>query len=453
MSGVKVLLWFDVEDYITPESDDALKLLLELLDAKKIRGTFKLVGEKARVLKERGRNDILEMLLKQDVGYHTDMHSQHPTVSEYLENWNFKEGSYCFEREESKGLNDVVEITGKTASCYGQPGASWAPQVFPVLRKWNIPTYLDDHFIMSVEGNPFWFGGILNLTRLQGIMRMDLVEGGLEEAKGKFDRLHDKFLREGSGFVSIYYHPCEFSTTAFWDSCNFAEGKNTPRSEWRTSPLRTKEEMAHYVAQLGRFIDYILSKENTSFITSSEIPGLEKSRQNPVEIDELIKIAGQVKNEIGYYVEGRRSLAASEIFSLFCKQLWNETLQPELYYGPEAEVETEYTGSVKVKEIKEAVKVAYPEVYGYPQLPDAFMVKGKKVNPVDMTCTLAEIIKKSLGDEDIVEVRKGYLKSQVYVNENDDWGVRWVIFSDEFKVPNIIRMTKLQSWTLKPALF
>jgi hypothetical protein len=39
-----VLFWFDVEDYITPESDDALKGLLEIFESHGAQATWKLVA-------------------------------------------------------------------------------------------------------------------------------------------------------------------------------------------------------------------------------------------------------------------------------------------------------------------------------------------------------------------------------------------------------------------------
>lgn len=59
MKNIKVMLWYDVEDFITPEADDALLALIDMMDSLGIRGSFKIVGEKIRVLKERGRTDIL----------------------------------------------------------------------------------------------------------------------------------------------------------------------------------------------------------------------------------------------------------------------------------------------------------------------------------------------------------------------------------------------------------
>src|SRR5437764_3290670 len=81
---VDLILWFDTEDYLLPADDDAAKRLAEMLTQKGVRATFKVVGEKARVLEKRGRIDVIEALKKHDIGYHSNFHSVHPTPSEYL---------------------------------------------------------------------------------------------------------------------------------------------------------------------------------------------------------------------------------------------------------------------------------------------------------------------------------------------------------------------------------
>src|SRR2546430_4372429 len=57
-SKVYVVLWFDTEDYILPESDDAAKRLAAFLTEQGIQATFKVVGEKARTLERRQRTDV-----------------------------------------------------------------------------------------------------------------------------------------------------------------------------------------------------------------------------------------------------------------------------------------------------------------------------------------------------------------------------------------------------------
>src|SRR5215471_8087262 len=78
---VDVILWFDTEDYLSPADDEACKRLASMLTERQIRATFKVVGEKARVLEHRGRKDVIEALRKHDIGFHANFHSVHPTPS------------------------------------------------------------------------------------------------------------------------------------------------------------------------------------------------------------------------------------------------------------------------------------------------------------------------------------------------------------------------------------
>src|SRR5437773_7875063 len=89
---VNVILWFDTEDYLLPADDDATKRLCEMFTERRVHATFKLVGEKARVLEKRGRTDVIDALKKHDIGYHSNFHSVHPTPSEYLADCDLLDG-------------------------------------------------------------------------------------------------------------------------------------------------------------------------------------------------------------------------------------------------------------------------------------------------------------------------------------------------------------------------
>src|SRR6266480_4021302 len=117
--AVHVILWFDTEDYLLPADDDATKRLAEMLTQRGIRATFKIVGEKARVLEQRGRRDVIAALKKHDIGYHANFHSVHPAPSEYLADCGLLDGMAEFARREGGGAADVRRILGvKTLACY-----------------------------------------------------------------------------------------------------------------------------------------------------------------------------------------------------------------------------------------------------------------------------------------------------------------------------------------------
>src|SRR5438034_7144151 len=118
---VDVILWFDTEDYLLPASDDAAKRVADLLSARNIRATFKVVGEKARTLERRGRRDVIVALKKHTIAYHSDFHSVHPAPSEYLAECGFLDGIAEFVRREGHGAADVRRVFGvKNLACYGQ---------------------------------------------------------------------------------------------------------------------------------------------------------------------------------------------------------------------------------------------------------------------------------------------------------------------------------------------
>ena len=98
---VYVVLWFDTEDYIEPTADDAALRIASDLTTLGVRATFKVVGEKARVLESRGRTDVIRALSAHNIGYHSDFHSIQPAPSVYLNQLGFMEGADEFERRPS----------------------------------------------------------------------------------------------------------------------------------------------------------------------------------------------------------------------------------------------------------------------------------------------------------------------------------------------------------------
>src|SRR5579884_371265 len=97
---VHVLLWFDTEDYVLPASDDAAKHLADLLTAEGVPATFKVVGEKARRLEQRGRKDVIAALQQHEIGYHSNYHSTQPTPAMYLRDLGWTDGIAEFDRRE-----------------------------------------------------------------------------------------------------------------------------------------------------------------------------------------------------------------------------------------------------------------------------------------------------------------------------------------------------------------
>ena len=274
-----MVLWFDTEDYLEPAADDAALRLAKDLTAEGVGATFKVVGEKARVLEKRGRRDVIQALSRHAIGYHSNWHSVHPTPAEYLVRLGFLEGAEEFERREAAGVADVKRIFGVQPVCYGQPGSSWGPQSNPALRKLGIPMYLDEGTQVGLDEQPFWYGGLLYIFQMGRNQFRAQLNAGTEDAAAnkRFDEAAARLASAGGGVISIYYHPTEFVTTEFWDGVNFARGANPEPQAWVKPHRRTPEDSERCYRVLQSFVRHMKSQPGVRFVTARDLLGLYQS--------------------------------------------------------------------------------------------------------------------------------------------------------------------------------
>ncbi|MBC7320301.1 hypothetical protein H5T89_06620 [bacterium] len=476
MSKVYVLFWFDVEDFISPQSDNALKGIIDILDSYKIKGTFKLVGEKIRVLKRRNRDDIINSLKRHDIGYHTNLHSVHPTVAEYLKDLDWEEGIEEFERRERPGFEEIVNTFNVIPSCYGQPGSSWAPQVYPVLKKWEIPVYLDEAEHIGFNQKPFWYCGILNVLRLrENTTRFDLNLGdeGVKIGINNFNSIARRLLDEGGGVISIWYHPCEFATYEFWDAVNFSRGKNPNRVNWVMPRIKPYQEMKKGLELFSNYVAYISSHPDVQIITAKEIYNIysDRSKDKTFSIIEIVYLAREVGSSVSYYRMNNIFLSPAEIFYLVLSLLANiEDIESHqiaekefnlhpIIYGPTKRVNSELSFCDQ-KDFLSACRWVLEFINKNNRIPDAIKIEDKNVSPLDFFATANILISYLFANsQDELTIReklperiklvKGNLTLENQVKEEGIWN--WIIFPEEFNAPNIIELAKLQTWTLKPA--
>ncbi len=438
-----VLLWFDVEDYITPEADDALLGLLKMLDRLGIRGTFKLVGEKGRVMAMRGRQDIFRLLARQEVGYHTATHSLHPVPTEYLKDLGFAEGAAAFENREQEAFDTLTRLLGQQMTTYGQPGGSWASQVFPVLRKWGVTSCLDAHSVLNLNGDAFWYGGLLQFTGLWATPRLD--PGGDPDAAIR----EVNQLIQGERpfqFLSVYYHPCEFACNEFWDSVNFSHGKNS--TAWRPAATCSPEEMQRRIDGLERYLTHLLHM-GTVFLTASEATALMQQSPLPPDGATLVKLARQLNGRVTFASKGKQSWSAAQLLQLLARYVCGLPLTAGDWYGPEEDCPTTCPNPVTLAQLGQAVLEQVDLVLGYPRIPNLYHLPHGDVSPVDAFATLAAAA--GAHPDQPIPLRSGQFCCGDFVNPDSHWGGGWPIFHPDLEVPGILHHARLQTWTLRPA--
>ena len=438
---VYVLLWFDTEDYIDPAADDAaLRLALDL-DQMGVRATFKMVGEKARVLEQRGRYDAIRALARHDIGYHTDFHSVQPVPAIYLEQMGWLEGAAEFRRREEPGLKDVQRIFGVMSSCYGQPGSSWAPQSHRALRQMGIPLYLDEGSHVVVRDQPYWFAGLLNVYGIRSFaFRAGLrPEDKFEDFAQHFDQQVGELRKRGGGVISIYYHPTEFVNTDFWDGVNFPRGAVRERAQWTRPHARTKadsERTYDVMRQLGRF----LKSRPVHCVTASDVPRLYQSAGGaPVSRQEA---ARALAAKIAFHEPAATVLSAAELLLILLD------VKVPAIEGPAERGVTSASGPIPRWLFEQGRAEAGAEIRATQRLPSRVWMGPETLSLADFAATLA-------GDDGAsaqVAVRRGdTTELESYVHKDAKRVYNWAIHPENFEGRHLLELARLQCWTLKPA--
>lgn len=467
---VYVVLWFDTEDYILPPSDDAAKRLAEFLSSEGVPATFKVVGEKARILERRGRSDVIAALRHHDIGYHADTHSQHPTPAEYESGLDWDTGVEEFDRRERSGFDDVTRIFGKTPCCYGQPGSSWAPQAYGALRQWGVRLYLDEGTQVGLDGKPFWYGGLLNIfnTTEGEQLRPNEKWDNLEQSKAKFREIYGRMSADPSGgLISLYFHPCEFVHQWFWD-LNFANGANPPPSQWKRPPLKSAAQQKHTFDYFEGLVQYMKSFPQARFITGSDavklFPDLAHTRE--FSTSELKEIAEAVTPEVSFQRRGDYALSASEILEVLTKYVVSAIATGATTAGSFTISNTPYGPAVDPPQLDHSINVPWDQfartvrdvadfVARNHQLPAYVWLGSVGVPPESYVVALAGVAKTLLAGNpppQTVTLPVARLATTHYVAEDSPAVWNWPIFPKGFHSAHLLSIARLQAWTLKPAL-
>lgn len=429
------LLWFDTEDYVEPASDDAAMRLAQELDKLGVRGTFKVVGEKARVLEKRGRKDVIAALAKHDIGYHAENHSIPPSPAVYMRPLGLLEGAAEFERREGPGARDVARIFGKTPSCYGQPGNSWGPQSLMALRKLGIPVYMDETRQVGLNQQPFWYGGILNVLNLQQFSpRANLNKPeDLEEGKRAFDvAVAAARKRGGPGFIQSYYHPTEWVTTEFWDT-NFRHGIYRAPADYQKPKARTPESQAQAWRNFLEFVKYVKSTPGIRFVTARELPAL---MADPVTRPSAQEALAQFRETID--MRGPHS-AADLLLAIL-------GVSPRYVDGPAERVATTVTADVSRQKFEYAKRQAVAHIEQTGRIPSHVFVDSATLAIGDFAAMLAH----DTGGA-AVPVRTGVLAFERHIATDGKKTFDWPIHPVGFDGSPLLELGRLQAWTLKPA--
>lgn len=461
MGRVYLALQFDTEDFITPEADDILLDIISILDQFNVKGSFCLVGEKARVLERRGRLDVLEALRKHDVAYQSNFHSTHPVISEYLKDKGWDEGIEVFKRHEGPGLEYLKRLFGVAPSAFIQPGGSWAPQAPYAMREMGVPLYVDGIF----QEYPVWFCGSLCFKAAMSFPEHSTL-ADLNMLKSRFEEIYSN--KVGGGLITVFTHPCMFVTEEFWDAVNFSHGRNPPPGELATPRLRSREKVKESLQVFQAFISFILNHgvKTVTFREAAEL--FREPEERKADRDQIQVLASRASKHNDWQVVDDVSVSPAEMLRLFTglvADLFQEGFEPEaepirFTLGPTLRTPGENAaGNIGIKDILEVSLLAKSFMETRGEVPPAISKNGITYGPgfiLEVSAkTVSHYLKhgslpdsvEALGLPNVPEVVQRW---DLVKRINEQW--KWVIFPVGFKSRIIEDLTLMQAWSMRPAV-
>ena len=459
-----VTVVFDVEDYISPESDNVDEIplwLAEPMTEVGVTGTFFVIGEKARSLEERGRQDVIEAMASHDIGSHTNLGSIHPTVTEILEYADWDQGVQAMLQNESVGFDELERIFNVPVNTLARHGGSYGPQLVYALGQ------MGKGYVYSPVQLPgkhaVWFCNTLNFHGDYGAF--DDVYYKDELFNPVFDSLKKNFLNdiEGMDMISFFAcHPTKVRAEQFWDF-NFYEGANPERDSLKPPALRPAESMVTARKNFKRLMQFLKEQESIEVVTIREL--MERFSYQPeiISSKDLLRIAEKVTSlEQVVYDE---LYAPSEVFAALTLSLLEYQkngkipgkLNREAPLGPMVmPPETTEISMVSMDQVFELATSSMDIIRNQGHLPSELMVGEGSIGTGSLlhlfSSAYLDLAGKEPGDSHKVISFDAFPKEyeEIIISEVENYK-HWIVHRTDLDMSHLADLTRMQLWTLKPA--
>jgi len=458
---------FDVEDYISPVSDSVDNIprwLAETMSEVGVTGTFFVIGEKARSLEARGRQDVIKAMAAHDIGSHTNYGSIHPTVTEILENATWDEGVMAMLENESAGFEELARIFGVPVSTLARHGGSYGPQLIYALGQMGKGYIYSP--IHLPEKHAVWFCNTLNFYGDYGnfddsYYRDDLFNPLLDSLKANF--LQDI---KGVDVVSFFAcHPTKVRAKQFWDF-NFYEGANPPPDSLKAPALRPAESMVTAQKNFKRLMEFLKEQEDQGMIEITTYGDLmERFSYQPDQIkkDDLLRVAKAVTSSGQIIYDDVYSPA--EVFSGLVKSLkeYAETgrvpgkLNRHSPLGPMSmPPDSPEISSVSFGQLIKLASDAADTLTHMGYLPACLSLDDQTIG----AGSLLQLFSTAYLDVSAGKQMESYqvIPFDPYPRENEEAIISevedakyWIVHRPDLDMSHLVEMTRMQLWTLKPA--
>ncbi len=465
--GAKTFLvvTFDVEDYVTPASDgidDIPKWLAEILSEEGATATFFVIGEKARSLEKRGRGDVIAAMAAHDVGSHTNFGSIHPTVTEQLEKAGWRAGVRLMAEQESAGIAELERLFGKKVSILARHGGSYGPQLVCALG--GMKAGYQGSPVSLPGRNVVWFCNALNFSAQYAgfddfYYRNDLFGPVLARLDAEWPTL----VRSGGVLALFAGHPCKIRTEQFWD-LNFYGGRNTPSKEWKTPDLRSEESMETAKENFRRLIRFLKGRDDIEMTTYTELMELFGHQKKSLAREDLCVIAREclekkslLTNE--YYSPAEAFAGLARAILVYRRDgMLPSALDVVHPLGPsKMPVFRADVSRVSLEKICSLAKDANDHIERTGALPSSLSAAGSPIGTGSLFALFSAVVLDMNSGKPNLEYRVPAFEPYPATNEQEiirrvESYKSWPVHRPDLDMSGIIETTRLQLWTVKPAV-
>lgn len=439
------LVRFDVEDFLTPESDVALESMLESMERWGVAGSYGLVGKKALALEHRRqRGSIARLQQERALGFHSLSHSEHPTIAEELSLLSYEEARQTFRRREGEGA-EVVARVAKPPVYFTQPGGNWVPEAADVLPDMGMPIYFSDAWNSYLRelSQPYWYGRVLHLSPPVMMPRPFLLgmPENLEEAGRAIEIARARYQ---GGIFMVMLHPTELVTHEFWDAVNFKRGGT--RDPLISAPVRSMASRAEALAAFDRYVERLSQVSGVEWMDvvslSQRVAPREGVKVGRLELVEALRSAG-----LGPLECGAGTLSAGDALWALSRFVLDPKLRVVEVGEPVAEplhwTLSEDSGhSLSAEVLAASARLTVRQVEKSGHLPD----NGVKRLPLE---TLAGALWRELSGHRYDGTLPASFVSYVRTPDEVHWD--WPIFPEGFQPMRLWEDARRLAWSLKRA--
>jgi hypothetical protein len=428
MAKPYVFIGFDTEDPINPAADDVLLRLAQVYSKAGIPACFFMVGEKARVLRSRGRKDVLSALRDHEIEYHGNHWFEYPEPALVYGNRDPWELAVEKGRSiETPGLQDVAEITGQfpVATCQHQnnhsPATTHAMQQSGV-KVWNggLGAKLDgigwimNLFVVgrhsrTISSQGSW--GIFQFDPDRPNRRPGTMNPKVELKN--FQQRFDAQLETGTTHLNILGHPTCWAMAEWWGwydwsaafrhaNLDGAAGPYPQGRQWERGVTRSRADTDAHFQWTAAAARWLARRKDINVTTFADV--LAEHADPPGEWltdNQVRSIARQTLKRLDHTRAGKTTLSAADslyVLAQYVRFMLAEKRRPDQTQirrtiGPVEEV---YKPSKDIRFKRQNLLLASRHLAEYAdangRLPHALRVHGIDCGPGELLVALAQSV-------------------------------------------------------------